>query len=470
MTSPFVILVIMYGFVLGGAVLILYWAFKGNFNASGRLFLLSEVRRIPVIITISATHIAPEIKTGIVYFISNGCVLASEVTFALSLHALPRDERGKYYCKIILGAFAVAATTEKIRLYSAFLSLGLYAIYVAIISSSALWICLKTNDARLRKATFWKILTYIEALFVAMGIMRIAVQASGTTLTPMLGGTQSLILFAAWLALLVFRYISYQSIWMTWTSPNAKENSFKKDLLTSLRQRNILLQQLVTSNRRAGVSALASSLAHQLSQPLTGASLQAEVEKHLLRQRNKVAVIHVIETVTALGGNISQVVRNLRSLFVSNDEKLEEADLGSLCHDVIKLIELSSKIKGIAIRTSGHTRFKIYANTIQIQQVILNVIDNAIEASEGVKNAAVEIILSEGDGRASLTVRDHGPGFPSDILDNPFRMYQESKKGGMGIGLWLCREIVDKHNGFITASNHVDGGACCRIDLPTIRS
>lgn len=467
--NAFATLLLMYGFVMCGAMSVLYWAFKDNFNLSGRLFLLSEALRIPTIVTISIVHIYPDLKTGLAYFVTNGFFLASEVTFVFSLYALPRNESSRLYPKILIGVVLLAASFEIIRLHNNFWPVPLYTITMAIISLAAILVSLRVADDRLRQAPFWKILRYIETTFFVFAIFRVVVQFIGTPLTPMQGGAHNLILLSVWTALLIFRYISYQSLWMTWSSPDAKENRFNKDLLASLRERNVLLQQLVASNRRIGVSALASSLAHQLSQPLTGAALQAEaVKQQLIHRPDEGNVLRGVEKVAGILGHLSDVVRNLRSLFGSQEDRLEKIALEKLCGDVIKIVDFSEKSSGIKVQTFGHIRSAIFGNPIQIQQVIFNLLDNTIHASRNSQIKTVDIIFEEREGIASLTVRDHGEGFPPEVLEDLFVLYRTTKNDGVGIGLWLCKQILEKHKGKISAFNHPDGGASVRVEIPVV--
>jgi signal transduction histidine kinase len=258
---------------------------------------------------------------------------------------------------------------------------------------------------------------------------------------------------------------------MTWSSPDARENQFNRSLLASLRERNVLLEQLVVSNRRIGVSALASSLAHQLSQPLTGAALQAEaVKQKLIHRSDEANLLRGVEKVVGILGHLSDVVRNLRSLFGSQQDRPEKVALEKLCSEIVKIVEFSDMSSGIKVRTFGHIRSAIFGNPIQIQQVILNLLDNAIHASRNSQIKTVDIILEEREGIASLTVRDHGGGFSPEVLEELFVLYRTTKNDGTGIGLWLCKQILEKHKGNISAFNHPDGGASVRVEIPVVET
>ena len=467
--DAFATVLVMYSIILSGALTVLLWAFKGSLNPSGRLFLLSQAMNIPSVIAIGVAHVFPDMKTGALYFIGNASFLIAELTFVFSLYALPRGKESKLYPVAVIGALVIAAATEIVRLYNAFLPLQIYVGLYASLSFAAIWVCANTSEAGLRNAPFWKILRYIETIFLVLSLFRGTIQLTGTPATPMEGGSLNLLLLAALLSLLVFRYIAYQSIWMTWTSPLASENRLNQNLLSSLRERDLLLQQLAASNRRIGVSALASSLAHELSQPLTAAALQAEVVKQKMGKSSEQAdALRGIERVSDMLRHLSNVVHNLQSLFGAQDVRQETLAFEPLCNEVVKLVDLSENASGVTFRISGHVQSRILGNAIQIQQVIVNIIDNAIEASASVpaSDRTIDITFGEENGFVSLTVRDRGTGFPADVLDNIFDIYRTSKEDGTGIGLWLCKQIVEKHKGVISVSNPPDGGACVRLELP----
>lgn len=219
------------------------------------------------------------------------------------------------------------------------------------------------------------------------------------------------------------------------------------------------------------MSALASSVTHQLSQPLTAAALQAEVVKQkMLKSSDQSGLLRAMERVSEMLRNLSDVVHNLHSLFGAQDDRQDVLAFQSLCSEVVKLVDLSENASGVTLRMSGHVQSQILGNAIQIQQVMVNIIDNAIEASSATLSSEriIDIIFAEQNNRVSLTVRDRGPGFSAEILENIFDIYRTTKDDGTGIGLWLCKQIIEKHKGTISAFNHSEGGACVRVEFPAI--
>ena len=458
---------------MSAAMGVLFWAFKGGFNLSGRLFLLSEFLRLPTIATVGAIHLYPEFGPQPAYFIGNLFFLTSEVTFACSLYVLPRESGARALVPLLLGAALFVGACEIIRFYRPFLTFQLYAVAYAAVSFSSVWICAHAPDERLRSAAFWKVLRYIETIFLILWLTRFIVQLYGVPFTPMLSGSSNFILLAAMLALLMFRYVSYQSIWMTWAAPGAKENRLNAALLSSFRERDELLQKLATTSRRVGISTLASSLAHQLSQPLTGAALQAEALKRNLQSGQRdAATVQGIEKVSNSLQHLSGLVRSLRSLFGTDGGALKRNSFSVLCSETIALVKVSEKARSISFRVIGDAPAEILCNAVQIQQVIINILENAMDASiaAGPADPVIDVLLSADDGQVSLTVRDYGRGFSDELLENPFDLYRTTKPQGTGIGLWLCKQIVERHKGNIAIFNHSQGGACVCVVLPSPRA
>ncbi|MEY3740152.1 MAG: hypothetical protein RLZZ192_828 [Pseudomonadota bacterium] len=469
--DPFVAIIIMYCSVLCGTMTVLFWAFKDAFNPSGRLFLLSEALRLPSLIALALVHINQDFMGGVTVLFVGPFYTVSEICFVGSLHALSRNKIHKHFLKMLLPVFLLSFVLETMRVDYPNLQKTIYMTILGAVSATAVWSCARSNDQALRNAPFWRMLKYVEGIFLGLSLMRLTLIAFGILIAPTQTGSQNVAFVSILLTLLIFRSFCYQSIWMTWSSPNAQVNRFNENLIKSLHERNLLLQNLATLNRRIGVSALASSLAHQLSQPLTGAALQAEAVKQKLGGRpDDATVLQGVEKIADILGNLSDVVRNLRSLFKSQEDSYEEIALEPLCKDVIRLAEFSEAAHGITIQTQGQIKSRLLGNPIQIQQIVINLIDNAIQASRDSKNKMIEITFADSGSRVSLSVRDHGAGFTTEALGNLFNLYASTKENGTGLGLWLSRQIAERHKGEISAFNHAKGGAVVYVEFPTMGS
>jgi signal transduction histidine kinase len=471
--NPFTTILVMYGLVMCGALALLVWAFSGRFDLSGRLFVLSEFLRLPVIVLIAAAHIAPDLRNGFTHFVISAAYLFSETAFVLSLYALSRGHGFKHAvlaCSLVL---LLCFLIEASRLQSPSLPFLLYSIVSGSICLFAVFICNFNINSRFQETPFWRVLKYIEGTFVLISLIRIALFFSSEGFAPMQGSTQNLLILVSLLSLLIFRYIAYLSIWMTSVPPNAQENILNRKLFRTLRERDQLLQKLSVSNRRIGVNALASSIAHQLSQPLTGAALQTESVKHnLIGQDEKSENIEALNRVSAQLKKMASLVLNLRGLFSEAPTHFRPINLVGLCEEVMELIESSRDNKNISFKMAYKENPIIFGDALQIQQVIINIVENAIYAvqSKNNLNQWITIKINQTHNHAILSVEDNGGGIDPESLPQLFELYQTTKDTGIGIGLWLCKTIIEQHSGKIYASNTASEGALFVIEIPLAES
>lgn len=467
--NPFVLVLTIYGTIMSGALGLLVWAFKGRFDLPGRLFLISELLRFPVIAIIAMANLVPEFRTGFTYFVMNSLFLISEVAFVLSAYALSRGYAFKHSKLAILAILIVCGGIEIARIYIPSAPYLLYSVVYGSICLSTAIVCNFKNNSSTYGTPFWDVLKYIEATFVIIALIRVVLFFYGEGFTPVQGGALSVVILVAIVCLLIFRYIAFQSICMTWAPSFAQENSLNRNLVRTLRERDRLLQKLAISNRRLGVSALASSIAHQLSQPLTGAALQAEtVKRDLIEQTGQTKSIESLDRVSAQLRKMASLVANLRALFMDTHGKHKFHSLVALCDEILELVSGSSIAKGITFEKVYHSDPTIAGDAMQIQQVLINIIENGLQAIKLAqpKNPFMRVDVTQNDSFAILTIEDNGGGIAVERLPSLFELYETTKEDGVGIGLWLCKTIVERHSGAIFADNTQSGGARFTVQLP----
>lgn len=149
-------------------------------------------------------------------------------------------------------------------------------------------------------------------------------------------------------------------------------------------------------------------------------------------------------------------------------EQFKSNSLQQLCNEIIEVMELNLKAKQIRLKTDYQANPVFYGDAIQIQQVLINLFNNAIDAlvSANIDTKEIKLTIAQNDGFASLRIEDSGSGIPEAILPAIFELYKTTKKSGLGVGLWLSRTIVEKHNGTITAHHGSQGGAVFQVLLP----
>lgn len=235
-----------------------------------------------------------------------------------------------------------------------------------------------------------------------------------------------------------------------------------------LRQRT----ELAHIARVSTMGELAASLAHELNQPLGAILANAETAEFLLEQ-DTLALEEMRPVVTAIrkdGERAGEVIRRMRGLFGKHELKLELLDLNSLVHDVRQLVSRDLALRGISLSVALAPGLpEISGDRTHLQQVVLNLIVNAMDALAGQPREKRHIRVSTcptTDCQVEMAVTDSGPGIEPDTLPRVFQPFYTTKPDGMGMGLSIARTIIDAHCGRIWAENITTGGAAFRVALP----
>lgn len=468
-----VILMMCYGLITIGTTSLLFWAFRGGFSPAARLFLFSELFRIPVIISVGAANAFPEYRISAVFLISHAAFLASEAAFVFSLYVLKRGGKTDRFYVAIGFLMILSVLVEILRLNNPSIPALLSPIIFACLSSAAVFLCQPTGQQNSVITPFWRILQLLELSFFLISLSRIAFYIEGTALSPLEGGRDNAILLAVLVSVLVFRFLCYQSIWMTWIAPDTAENRFNRNLLKSLQDREVLLRKLLASNRRLGMNALASLLAHELSQPLTGAVLQTEALKRDLADSGiSPSNAAALDKISLQLKKLSDLVQNLRRFFSENMQSRKPINLAQICNELLDLVE-ASNAAGTSLKRLYHSNPVVFGDDIQLQQVIKNIINNAIDALQGTDapDKTITITIGQMEHSAIISIADNGKGIDPAVLPHLFDLYRTTKDTGVGVGLWLCKEIVERHKGRISAAaNEAGRGAVITIELPLAES
>jgi signal transduction histidine kinase len=167
----------------------------------------------------------------------------------------------------------------------------------------------------------------------------------------------------------------------------------------------------------------------------------------------------------------SQVVTRLRALFSGGDKKIEPVDLNDATREVIALSASDLARSGIRLRTELAKDVPVVeGDRVQLQQVVLNLIRNASDAMSTVdaspRDLVIRTVYADAEG-VRLAVQDSGPGIRHEDLERVFNAFYSTKVGGLGIGLAVCRTIVESHGGKIWATMGVPNGAVFQFVLPS---
>ena len=229
------------------------------------------------------------------------------------------------------------------------------------------------------------------------------------------------------------------------------------------------LAELVHVNRFATAGELTASIAHEINQPLGSILTNAETAQAILKSPSPdIAELNeIVGDIVRDDRRAGEVIRRMRSLLKKAPFELKSLDLNDLVRETVKLVlAVGRKVELVSVITPD--ALPILGDSIQLQQVILNLVTNGIDAMKDTptENRIVSLRTSRVDEFAELSVSDLGPGIPEDKLKGVFEPFFTSKAEGMGMGLSIARTIIEAHHGLISARNQVHGGASFRIRLP----
>jgi C4-dicarboxylate-specific signal transduction histidine kinase len=224
--------------------------------------------------------------------------------------------------------------------------------------------------------------------------------------------------------------------------------------------------------RAATLGELAAGLAHELNQPLAAIMTNVQASRRLLTSDHPPMALvgEILDDIASDDVRAVEIIRRMRALLVKGQMDVQPLDLNELVGDVLRLVASDAILRRIRV----HRRVEpdlpgITGDRVQLQQVILNLVVNGLEAMTEMtaprRHLTIETDLRD-DGLVALTVRDHGPGIAPDLLGKIYEPFFSTKPDGLGMGLSICRSIAEAHGGRLRAANHPSGGAVFEFALP----
>jgi signal transduction histidine kinase len=233
------------------------------------------------------------------------------------------------------------------------------------------------------------------------------------------------------------------------------------------------MAELAHINRFSTAGVLTSSMAHEINQPLGAILTNAETVQAILKSPSPdtVELNEIVDDIIRDDRRAAEVIRRVRSLLTKTPFELKSLDLNDVTRETIEFLSslaVGRKIELVSMIAPD--ALPILGDRVQLQQVILNLVVNGIDAMRDTpaENRIISIRTSRVDGFAELSVSDLGPGIPEDKLKEIFEPFFSSKPEGMGMGLSIARTIIEAHRGLILAKNRDHGGASFEIRLPLI--
>jgi two-component system sensor kinase FixL len=260
-----------------------------------------------------------------------------------------------------------------------------------------------------------------------------------------------------------------------WSGGRRIFTGFIRDL-TERQQTLLRLQDLQSELAHVGrvseMGTLASSLAHELNQPLTAVSSYCESARDLLEKASDPATLELVheamDEAARQAIRAGQIVRRLRDFMSHGETERHVESLQRLINVANALALVGSREHQIDVQLSLDPRSDlVFVDRIQVQQVLVNLIRNAIDAMIDAPVRKLTIGTARKEGMTLVSVEDTGSGISEPIAEQLFQPFVTSKPGGMGIGLSICRTIVEAHGGHIWFERREDGGTAFHFTLPS---
>jgi len=234
------------------------------------------------------------------------------------------------------------------------------------------------------------------------------------------------------------------------------------------------IAQLAHVNRYTLAGELAASIAHELNQPLGSILVNSETATLMLDAPglDVTELKEILSDIRRDDQRAGEVIRRLRSLLKRAPFEAREIDLNEMARETLDLVAALADARGVTLsNVLAAGPLPVTADNIQLQQVLINLLVNAMDAMAHLEKPQSNIMLRTARDRdfAVIEISDAGPGIPADKVREVFEPFYTTKPNGMGMGLSIARTIIEAHNGEIAAENRAGQGALFRIRLPLAR-
>jgi signal transduction histidine kinase/ABC-type uncharacterized transport system substrate-binding protein len=238
--------------------------------------------------------------------------------------------------------------------------------------------------------------------------------------------------------------------------------------LAEVRSRNAIAE-LTYMNRRAAAGELSASIAHEVNQPLTAISAMAGAGLALLRRDmpDLKAIRECFDEIVQESQRAGGIIHSVRSMF-RKDTQLGSVDINRITILVLELARIEIYKHKVSVQTQFADLPPLTGDPVQLQQVILNLVMNAIEAMHSTASRVLRITSESMAGVVKLSIMDTGTGVDPSNVDRIFNPMFTTKSAGMGMGLSICGTIVENHHGRIWVEARPGGGTIFHIELPVV--
>ncbi|MGE5514482.1 MAG: sensor histidine kinase [Bacteroidota bacterium] len=245
----------------------------------------------------------------------------------------------------------------------------------------------------------------------------------------------------------------------------AYERQSRAELEEELRQRTA---ELVQATKLATIGQMATGMVHEINQPLAAIGAFAGNALRFMELQRLDRVAGNLAEIAGQVDRLAEITRRLKGFARRPDEELAAVPLAATVERVLALVGSRLREQGVAVDfDAGPAELCVRAEQIRLEQVLINLVTNALDAMKRLEDGALSIRIAAGAARVRLFVADTGPGIPADLLPNLFEPFTTTKAAGegLGLGLSIAAAIVRDFGGTLTASNRPEGGAVFCLDL-----
>ena len=231
------------------------------------------------------------------------------------------------------------------------------------------------------------------------------------------------------------------------------------------------MAELAHMNRLATAGVLLASISHEINQPLAGIVMQASAARQwlALKEPGLERARDALDQIEGNGLRAGEIITSLRGMFKKDTKARSQIDINKVIFTVLGIVRHELQKQGVELRTElDESLPAVEGDRVQLQQVVLNLAMNAIEAMQSVasRKLSVRSCVSKSDF-VHVAIEDTGTGIDPTNHDHIFNPMFTTKERGMGMGLSICRSIIESHNGRIWVTRRIDNGSIFQFELPT---
>ena len=406
--------------------------------------------------------------------LANTCFIANFIYFGFFCRSLNGPISKKVNIITLVGLLIFTALFEYLRQKGLFIErVGLVSLIAAF---CFIWELMELRRLKSVGSTQLRFLFYTIAIELALTIARlVALYVDGglSTINLYQEGVISSAIRWAWLGISILSYVAVLGYWLEKISQEKNKTVDENFKITALlKEKERLIYGLMKANKTSATGALSASIAHELNQPLGASNLNIQFLKMKLEKGvlNPDLGKEILDSLEADNNRAATIVKSLRSIFSDGNANTEEVQLGGLISKVLDIVKPDLKSKNIQLQLRVDDGLLIKVNSAEVEQVILNLLNNAIQAlaNSGTLQRRIAIEAIRAGEAVYFSVSDNGPGVLVEFKPQLFELLSTTKQTGMGLGLWLCKYIINRCGGSIRYEEAVAGGAKFIIEFPTM--